>query len=157
MISEKHIAKTKASTEIASIHANDWYSFDDVINAWESGRKFHNARVVKQFEKTLRIAQSICEGFVHKLDSDSMVKCNEIHLKLDSLACFTAIYIIPEKVFMSFDKFSELSRLSASYISEKSANSIDCSFLFMPSSKAINIDALKADGFHWQFKKSANG
>ena len=158
MNAEINTIKTNISTGQVSSHVNEWYSADDVIRAYEDGKNAHRAKAMKQYEKAIKTAQQLCENFLEKLEKDIKVKCKEIHLKIDKASEFTAIYIIPEKAFLSFEKFSEIALLSANYSSDNRTEKLDFLFLFMPRNKSVNETALQADGYTWIFKKpKANG
>ena len=106
---------------------------------------------MRENRKYLSKAQTLSERILQTAEKDAKVKCKSIHLKGDGSCDFTAIFVIPEKAFLSFDIFTKLSVISNDCLPKKIKDNFTYSFMFMPYSKSIDKEALIADGFDYTY------
>ncbi len=154
------VSTTKIDTQqsISSITANkQWYTEDEVTNekisAYKMGKEDLRKEVKSKVESDLKAAQSIAQNVYFNLRRNK-VFCKEIKLRKTTLHHYEAIFIIPEKDYLSPENYS-LSYEIASQVLTQMSNPKTCfSFLFMPKVKSIDQAALISDGFYWTFKNA---
>lgn len=150
-----HTNETNQETQNSNIPLG-WHSSDDVLNAYEAGQKKGKEElkkdIIAKMKINLKAAQDLSVEIIDTIQSELNIKCKGIHLKGAKSKDFTAIIVLPEKEFLSFERFSKINEIGTNVVTNKQSNNITYSFMFMPSSKSINKSALIADGYNFEFK-----
>lgn len=133
-----------------------WYSEDEVnnwiISEYQKFKDSLNSEIKRQFDKNFNLAKKACEQSYYTLANDVKIVCNKIHLRYTSIDTFDAIFVLPEKIFLS-DKFDLAYEIVSDIANDYAAKNISLIFHFMPSAKNVNNKALFSDGFKLTFKK----
>jgi hypothetical protein len=126
----------------------EWFSDDELIEAYNLGKDYYKHSVMQAFAKNLEKAQELCEEMYETLSSVS-IEVKSVHLKDGDFTNFSAIFVIPAGIFLDFDQFSEVNSIVRQKVTQ--AEGISLSYLLMPFSEAIDKEAMIADGYNYSF------
>lgn len=129
------------------------YTGDDLIDAYLKGKQAARGEAVNilinQLKENVGLAASVCEKLFSTAEKKK-IHFNGIHLKADSLTTFSALFVAKKDDFIS-DKFRDVLISARKIKNEAEKDSFYISFSFMPESKSINENCLKADGFFLKY------
>lgn len=129
------------------------YTGDDLIDAYLKGKRAGRGEainiLINQLRENVSLAASVCEKLFSAAEKKK-IHFNSIHLKADSLTTFSALFVAKKADFISY-KFREVLMSARKIKNESKRDSFYISFSFMPDSKFMNENCLKADGFFLKY------
>ncbi|WP_153796850.1 hypothetical protein [Foetidibacter luteolus] len=139
-----------------AVPAGRWYTDDElnnrIISEYNKFRDSLKKQIQEQFENNFNTAKKACEQIFFSLLADTKITCSKIHLRYTSIDTFDAIFVLPEKIYLS-EKFDIAYEYASKIISDYNSKNFCISFHFMPAVRGVNKNALISDGFQLTFKK----
>lgn len=131
----------------------DAFSGDDVIDAYlqgkRDGKNDHVRVLLTQFDRNLKRAKLATEDIVREVYNQNFA-AGQVFLKADGISNFTVLCIIKESDFLK-DDFEKIYGYARKVKEGNEDDDFYISFSFMPYSKFINTNIIKADGFIFKY------
>jgi hypothetical protein len=136
-----------------SVSSNESFTANEVIDAYESGTKDGEKRIIERIaklahEQTVR-AMHVCEQIWLHLVSIGIEPIS-IHLKRDGMSAFAGLFVVREEKFLS-DDFEDVYTFIFSVIDKVNTHEFHLGIHFLPVSGPYNKDMLLADGFVYSY------
>ena len=131
------------------IKEKEYFSADDVINAYFKGKKSgkHERERIdfEKFSKNLELAKNISEKFLQQFKQNN-VRCILVYLKVVDIINFENLFLINKSDYLS-DNFRNIYKIAFDTKSTVSTDTFFLNFSFMPYSSHLDETHLRTDGY----------
>jgi hypothetical protein len=130
-----------------------YYTANDIIDAYESGAKDGEKRILAQLTKIVRdqtiLAMHSCEEIWTELIGRGIEPIS-VHLKKEAVSAYVALFVIGEAQYLD-EKFDDTYASVLAMVDKINSKDFHLGIHFLPISEEFNKELILADGFVYSY------